>query len=201
METHARLVIARSLEAADIPEILKKETADTRHFIVPSLGVAEARKLKELANERSFQSGGQSFVIVTSSLTSEAQNALLKLFEEPPTETTFYLIVPSESGLLPTLRSRLFTSAERNAPTKSQEADQFLSASYKERLEQVATLAKKDPDALKELVRDLGSSLNPKWSREAKASLLLAERYVYNRGASKKMLLEELALSLPVQNS
>ncbi|MBE3550099.1 MAG: DNA polymerase III delta prime subunit [Brockia lithotrophica] len=37
----------------------------------------------------------------------EAQNALLKLLEEPPTGTLFFLAARSPEGLLPTVRSRL----------------------------------------------------------------------------------------------
>jgi len=39
-------------------------------------------------------------------LTIPAQNALLKLLEEPPTNTRFYLTCASSSSLLPTIRSR-----------------------------------------------------------------------------------------------
>ncbi len=40
-------------------------------------------------------------------LTTEAQNALLKLLEEPPERTTFVLVAEVMSSLLPTVRSRL----------------------------------------------------------------------------------------------
>jgi hypothetical protein len=40
-------------------------------------------------------------------LTPEAQNALLKLLEEPPERTTFILVAEILSNLLPTVRSRL----------------------------------------------------------------------------------------------
>lgn len=39
-------------------------------------------------------------------LTTEAQNALLKLLEEPPADTIFVLTTPSARALLPTIRSR-----------------------------------------------------------------------------------------------
>jgi len=38
--------------------------------------------------------------------TTPAQNALLKLLEEPPLNTTIYLTTQSQSSLLPTIRSR-----------------------------------------------------------------------------------------------
>jgi DNA polymerase III delta prime subunit len=39
-------------------------------------------------------------------LTVPAQNALLKMLEEPPTDTTFYLTCATHTALLPTVRSR-----------------------------------------------------------------------------------------------
>ncbi len=39
-------------------------------------------------------------------LTTPAQNALLKMLEEPPESTTFYLTCLSQNPLLPTIRSR-----------------------------------------------------------------------------------------------
>jgi len=40
-------------------------------------------------------------------LSEEAQNALLKLLEEPPQSTTFILTVPTDKNILPTVASRL----------------------------------------------------------------------------------------------
>lgn len=51
---------------------------------------------------------GQRFVVIdgADTLNEEASNALLKLFEEPPARTVFFLIVEHEHALLPTIRSR-----------------------------------------------------------------------------------------------
>jgi len=46
-------------------------------------------------------------VIATKNFTAISQNALLKIFEEPPRNIVFIIIVPSKSILLPTIRSRL----------------------------------------------------------------------------------------------
>ena len=49
----------------------------------------------------------KSIIIVTKNFNVISQNTLLKLFEEPPRNIRFILIVPSKSLLLPTIRSRL----------------------------------------------------------------------------------------------
>ena len=46
-------------------------------------------------------------IIVAPSYRIEAQNALLKLLEEPPRNIVFILIVKSKTALLPTIRSRM----------------------------------------------------------------------------------------------
>jgi DNA polymerase III delta prime subunit len=197
--THAYLILADDLESADIPSEAKQEGADTRHMIVPSFGIDEARNLKDLSGERSFGGDHYNFVIVTRSITEEAQNAILKLFEDPPVGAVFYLVIPSKTRLLPTLRSRLFLKHNRSNSKTEDLANQFLRFGYKERMEWIADVAKKDPDKLTDLVREISRSDLKSWSQKAKRSLLLAERYVYNRGAGKKMLIEELALALPIE--
>ncbi len=59
--------------------------------------------------EESYQSSDRSrrIFIEAKKINSISQNALLKLFEEPPKNLNFTLIVPSKSILLPTIRSRL----------------------------------------------------------------------------------------------
>jgi len=53
------------------------------------------------------ESSSKYIMIVASSYRIEAQNALLKLLEEPPKNIIFILIAPSKTALLPTIRSRM----------------------------------------------------------------------------------------------
>lgn len=193
MQVHAHLLIASTLEDAEIPAEYKRESADVRHYLYDSFGITEARRLIEESSVRPLQDQRYQFVIVAGNITLEAQNALLKLFEEPPADVEFYLVVPHESLLLATLRSRLITSSDRPITRSSESGDRFLSGSLKQQLEHVADLAKRDPGELSRLAVGLSAaSSNPQFKR----SLLQTTKYVYNRGASRKMLLEELILSL-----
>ena len=49
----------------------------------------------------------KTIIIATKTFNTVSQNTLLKLFEEPPRNIKFILIVPTKSLLLPTIRSRL----------------------------------------------------------------------------------------------
>ncbi len=49
----------------------------------------------------------KTLIIATKNFSPISQNTLLKIFEEPPRNIVFILVVPTKSLLLPTIRSRL----------------------------------------------------------------------------------------------
>jgi DNA polymerase-3 subunit delta' len=67
--------------------------------------IAEAYKSEE--NAKTLILGAKSFTV-------PAQNALLKILEEPPRNIVFILIAPNKSAFLPTVRSRLSLTQEKN---------------------------------------------------------------------------------------
>ena len=70
--------------------------------------IEDARELKLSAGTRPIGATGKKvFVLMMNSITAEAQNALLKLLEEPSDYSHFFLIVPSAHILLPTVKSRM----------------------------------------------------------------------------------------------
>lgn len=72
-----------------------------------SLGIDAARRLKEFLSQLPIKSSKKTAVIVGGDvLTNEAQNALLKISEDPPVGAQIIIIAKSEENLLPTLRSR-----------------------------------------------------------------------------------------------
>ena len=196
VQSYPKLIIATSLKSAELPENVRVPNTDVRHFVSDNLSIADARLLIEQSSRQAFTDSRQTFVIVVSNINTEAQNALLKLFEEPPESAEFYLVIPHETLLIPTLRSR-FVLAVSKSTNASSVADEFLQMSYKDRLDLVALKVKdKDVKWVGELVASLGAQSHS-LSSESKRALALCERYVRNRGASKKILLESLALSLP----
>jgi len=71
-------------------------------------GIDDGRKIREMQNKKAFANGKKIFIIQTDFITREAQNSLLKMFEEPTDGTHFFIIMNSSENLLPTLKSRLF---------------------------------------------------------------------------------------------
>lgn len=79
--------------------------------------------IRALIHQCSLQSSGQRGIWIKDAarLTTEAQNALLKLLEEPPARTTIMLTVSSPDGLLPTIISRCQLIRVRPTATKQDE--------------------------------------------------------------------------------
>lgn len=72
-----------------------------------SLGIDTARRLKEFLSHKPVRAIIKTAVVADGDvLTHEAQNALLKICEDPPTNSRIILIVKNEENILPTLRSR-----------------------------------------------------------------------------------------------
>jgi DNA polymerase III delta prime subunit len=199
---HAYLVYANSLEESVVPLEFQKVGVDTYHIVIDSLGIDDVRTLTEKSIQRPFESDVCVFVIVARIITVQAQNALLKLFEEPPTHAQFYVVVPSTAFLLPTLKSRLAELGTRNVQQKQNAVfDIFFKTSYADRLSSIAEHTKvKDTVWIEEIVRGCEYFAHAATKNKAQilASVLLVRTYIGTNGASPKMLLEELALVLPL---
>jgi DNA polymerase-3 subunit delta' len=72
-----------------------------------SIGIDEIRFIRENASIRPIESEFKIYVIHNANLlTEQAQNAILKILEEPPANVIFMLLCPNVNQLLPTLISR-----------------------------------------------------------------------------------------------
>jgi hypothetical protein len=101
-----------------------------------TFGIDDGRALKERAFGKAFLGGMKIFILVFTAITREAQNSLLKLFEEPPQRTHFFVLVPSAHILLPTLRSRMFlASAKTERKGHDEFTGKFLSAGKAKRID------------------------------------------------------------------
>ncbi|QSH39492.1 hypothetical protein JXR01_00560 [Candidatus Kaiserbacteria bacterium] len=166
-----------------------------------SLGIDDSRELIHLANMRSV--GTQLFIFRARSCTREAQNALLKLFEEPPERTHFFLCVSSASDILPTLRSRVFTiESEAQEENNSSLGKDFLKATLGERISLLEPIVKeKDLKSAELLLNGVEYEL---YKNKAHVSYGAASKHVVevrkvikDKGASLKILMESVALVTP----
>ncbi len=71
------------------------------------LGVEQTKKIKEFLSLKPYSAKSRVVTILSAhNLTTQAQNSLLKLLEEPPLNSQIYLGANSESRLLSTILSR-----------------------------------------------------------------------------------------------
>ena len=112
---HANLLLGTTEEAesylCSFCESLGIKLANNPDFFafrIPTFGIDEARELS-LLSARKALTGKKIFLIASARLTLEAQNALLKTFEDPFPDTFFFLAVREEALVIPTLRSRIQT--------------------------------------------------------------------------------------------
>lgn len=183
-----------------------RQNPDFFHEKYEVFGIDESRRIKEIQTSKSFiQDSKRIFIIEADDMTHEAQNSLLKIFEEPNKDNHFFLVMPSIESLLPTLKSRLQIVNRKEQKNSSLEAEKFLKLSKKEKIEFVDELAEKisDKKATKADAQEFLSSLemavykhnNLNNSRSLKA-ILKARDYMNDRSPSVKQLLEYVALNI-----
>lgn len=175
------------------------------HFDV--FGVDDARALTLRASTRPLEAPHRTFVLVMSDMTHEAQNALLKTLEEPPSQALFIFALPSPHTLLPTVRSRMhMVSLTRDSQRSSSAIDPgvFLSSTPEKRitlLKAVLDTDERDTGAvisfLSSLEVTLGTQPPSPGKHRALDALYRARKYTTDKGSLLKPLLEQVALLIP----
>ncbi len=222
MRHHAFVIEAEAEEGIGIARAwtereLEMKTVGNLDVAVLRFGlfsVSDARRVAELAAGVAFAGEYKVVIISASRAYHEAQNALLKVFEEPPAGVYLFLIMPSLGGLLPTLRSRVQVLGS-NAGHQSEipeVAKEFLKASKEKRSTFIKKLASGKDDEERREHRDQAiaivngiemvayASLQKAADREVVALLsdiATLRTHLYDRSAPVRMILEHLALVIP----
>ncbi len=146
------------------------------------------------------------FIIAAPTIPPDAQNTLLKIIEEPPLGTRFFLIVPSPELLLPTLRSRMQSlKLEYQKEQSVVDAKLFLKATPESRLALLKPFLEKGEDDKRDLsgaILFLGElervlSTHPGKNSQGIKAVYRARKYITDRGALAKVLLEQTAYTIP----
>lgn len=164
-------------------------------------GVDDSRSLKQKISNRAFAGGKKFFLISITSTTSEAQNALLKVLEEPTGDAHIFLIARTIKFFLPTVVSRCeVVDWSNRASSPADDCPEFLTQSPAERIKTIADWHKKE-ELTKELtihlLDDIEKQIVASPDRSGLRALVLARRYLYDRALLPKMILEYLAVTLP----
>lgn len=142
-------------------------------------------------------------------ITVPAQNALLKVVEEPPLGVGFIFVTSNKEALLPTLLSRLNEASEPGVAKVSSHdtADTFLRTNTGERmkLQEIVTLLnkvderdRKDRESVRGFILDLATKLRERGAHSKYVTECLeVASYAGLPSSSTKALLEYLSLLLP----
>lgn len=159
-----------------------------------SFGIDEARELKNRAYQKALERDKQLFILFLGEITREAQNALLKLFEDPP-QARFLLSLPRRELLLPTLFSRFLL---RETQHSGGEKSRLLTKQIGELLTLVTQKTKAgDVSWIDACTREFEERVsgNPHLLRAVGPAVMLLRKYGAQKGASTKMLLEHAIIS------
>jgi hypothetical protein len=216
LKHHAYLLIGNESIRAELLGVLEKTfkiatrgNPDFTDRKYENFTIDDSRELKSAAELMPVIPGGKRIFIVTmNGITVEAQNALLKLLEEPAEYVHFFLIVPSVHLLLPTVKSRLSMISDGDGRESSTliEAKKFIAMLPPKRLEMIKSLmdditkekkTKQDAiDFLNDLQTVVYESKGPKNGKLELESIEKARTYMNDRAPSLKMLLEYVALNI-----
>jgi len=205
---------------------------DFCHISVDSFKIEDARNLKSVEHEKSFSLGHSSlgnrptgdatgeatgkkiFLISANNFLLEAQNTLLKIFEEPIENTHFFVIVPDKNTLLKTLVSRFYLIETKISPEQElKEAEKFIKMSLKDRIDFVKELLVEAEEKEEIIVIDstrskalkflnvlesvLSSKFLKNYSANYFAHIFKVREFLNQPGSSAKTLMESVALIVP----
>ncbi|MCR4330628.1 MAG: hypothetical protein NUV49_01980 [Patescibacteria group bacterium] len=177
-----------------------------------TFGIDDSRAIKELQSLRPFAGERKIFVLCAHFFTREAQNSLLKVFEEPTANTHFFIITSNTESLLPTLKSRLFLVTphqhqESGLSDEAFSAADFLKRSRAKRLELLKDMIEsKDKNRAILFLNTLEHTLYQESAKsgpmtkdmqETFTEIGICRNYLNDRSPSTKMILEHMALTVP----
>ena len=200
---HAYLLVGGGF--ADVDETLKNQgtiAPEIRKTVCDTLNIDLARDIAESSGRKSFSGGKKFFLISANIITEEAQNSMLKIFEEPAPDTHFFVFLPQDT-LLPTLRSRMQVIKLSSYQVESQE--NILKKPLAERLALVKEITDgiSDEEKTKQdaiiLLNRIEDEIYQNSVEKAANNLALCQKTraaLYDRGAPVKMILENLMICL-----
>ncbi|MEI6580567.1 MAG: hypothetical protein WCO07_00125 [bacterium] len=230
---HAYLI--EGIHEEIVPQILKflneigletSSNPDFCHMTFDSFKIEDARNLKSKSLEKGFSKGKKIYIISANSFLLEAQNTLLKMFEEPIENTHFFVIVPDSNTLLGTFISRFYLIKSKiNIDDYIKDVEKFIKMNLKDRISFIKDLlidennekdlgintktskskALKFLNALEmvlhqKLVKALGPQKEPKaltGEIDYFYQIFKVRVFINQPGSSQKSLMESVALSVP----
>lgn len=192
---------------------INKSSPDLMLELYDSFNVEDGYRIKEWHKNKVIDGKKKICIIGTKFINREAEQALLKIIEEPTDNTHFFIVIPDSSLLLGTILSRvhLLKNLKSDNNFEDKIATEFIKVSLKERIEKVAEIVKEFKDNENSgglryyaisLLNGLERIIYKKWKIDLNNEdfkFILEEikncrNFLSIPGASVKMILEHIAL-------
>lgn len=176
---------------------IEKLTYEFDKFLIKDAQRIFSKHIHKVGNDEM-----QIIIIACNFTNRETQNSMLKLLEEPPQGTYFFLLVPNKKIFLPTILSRAQIFEYQKKVEISKEITDLIVASYVKRFEFVKKIIDevKDEKKTKEdviaYIEQIEKHLHQKKNIKLLKRTLEIKYYLKDQGASMKQLLEYLIVQL-----
>ncbi len=171
-------------------DIVQEGNPDVYHFKEEVFDIADARALVERSIEKAFGTK-KVFIITSARFTPQAQNALLKTFEEPIAHTHFFILARERELFLPTLLSRMQVVRLNGDDEVNPKVEKFLSLSLSKRLDFAKKFEGSLPDFLDSLLLVLKRQ---DASLDVLKKVFAVRIFASDPAAQARLILEHLAL-------
>lgn len=192
---------------------IKSKSPDVLCQVYESFTIDDSREIKEWNSRMGISGGKKICVIATSFINREAEQALLKILEEPSENTHIFIIMPNISLLIDTIisRTQVVKLGQNISKEKRNLAIKFIKSNPKGRLEIISQIIKENKDEdnssvlrgyVVSFINEVEKVLYEEWkknrmNRKLQLSLKEIEKnrdFLNIPGSSVKMILEHLAL-------
>jgi hypothetical protein len=191
---------------------IQESSPDTLSLKYESFTANDVSEIRNWHSQKSISDGKRICIISTKFINREAEQALLKILEEPAENTHFFIIIPGSVVLADTIVSRAHV-VSAFLEKRNLKGEEFLKLIPKDRIDYIASLIKVHEgddtsgglrhDAI-EIVNGLEQILHEKLQVDHKdketvfklEELQSARSYLSTPGASVKMILEHISLVL-----
>lgn len=217
MKHHAFLILRADNDDSFLENFLKSNlnfktlgNPDFWQKEIETFGIEDSRELKEVHFRKAFKENGEKvFVVKTKFITHEAQNALLKILEDPTSRSFFFFLLPTKDNLASTLMSRfmiLDVAEKKESRDLDFEISYFLKLSPAAKMKTLSKIIEsKDKTLALEFLNKLEMGLreNINWQlvtieeKNIFETISEARSFLRSPSASIKMILENVCLLLP----
>jgi DNA polymerase III delta prime subunit len=192
-----------------------KQSPDVICQTYESFTIEDNKQIKEWHSRLGISKAKKVCILATKFINREAEQALLKMIEEPALNSHFFIIVPDSSLLLDTIISRthLIKIDKKDDLELRKFVNIFIKLSPKDRIDKIAEIIKENKDEensgklrsyatyfINELevifYQNFKKNINDKNNKFILEELQKARGYLSTPGASVKMILEHIALVL-----